>query len=201
MKKSVKILWWAAFGFLGFIVLLVLLINFRIIGGMPSLEELENTRAALASEVIAEDGTILGKYYQVDRSSSDYNEISKNVINALIATEETLKNRSDMLKKFNKVQIETWEYIWNGHEDEAVQALLKQRPGMNLDPVSLKGQLDMNRPLFFTEATKGKRIGWQSEADWKATLKSMREAGMDTSKIKLEDLYTNALMPAEKAGG
>lgn len=119
----------------------------------------------------------------------------------LIATEETLKNRSDMLRKFNKVQIETWEYIWNGHEDEAVQALIKQRPGMNLDPVSLKGQLDMNRPLFFTEATKGKRIGWQSEADWKATLKSMREAGMDTSKIKLEDLYTNALMPAEKAGG
>ncbi|CAL1516869.1 Penicillin-binding protein 1A [Chitinophaga sp. MM2321] len=56
---------------------------------MPSMEELENPRAALASEVIADDGTILGKYYQVDRSSSDYNEISKNVINALIATEET----------------------------------------------------------------------------------------------------------------
>ncbi|GEP91388.1 penicillin-binding protein 1A [Chitinophaga terrae (ex Kim and Jung 2007)] len=89
MKKSVKILWLVAFGFLGFIILLVLLINFRIIGGMPSLDELENPRASLASEVIAEDGTILGKYYQVDRSSSDYNEISKNVINALIATEES----------------------------------------------------------------------------------------------------------------
>ncbi|WP_291913457.1 transglycosylase domain-containing protein [Chitinophaga sp. CB10] len=53
------------------------------------MEELENPRAALAAEVIADDGTILGKYYQVDRSSSDYNEISKNVINALIATEES----------------------------------------------------------------------------------------------------------------
>lgn len=69
-------------------MLLVLLINFRIIGNMPSMEELENPRASLASEVIAEDGTILGKYYSVDRSSSDYNEISKNVINALIATED-----------------------------------------------------------------------------------------------------------------
>ncbi|SHK81335.1 penicillin-binding protein 1A [Chitinophaga jiangningensis] len=89
MKKSVKILWRVAFGVLAFIVLLILLINFRVIGNMPSMEELENPRAALAAEVIADDGTILGKYYQVDRSSSDYNEISKNVINALIATEES----------------------------------------------------------------------------------------------------------------
>lgn len=89
MKKSVKILWRVAFGILALFVLLILLVNFRIIGNMPSMEELENPRAALASEVIADDGTILGKYYQVDRSSSDFNEISKNVINALIATEET----------------------------------------------------------------------------------------------------------------
>ncbi len=89
MKKSVKILWRVAFGVLAFFILLVLLINFRVIGNMPSMEELENPRAALAAEVIADDGTILGKYYQVDRSSSDYNEISKNVINALIATEES----------------------------------------------------------------------------------------------------------------
>lgn len=89
MKKSVKILWRVAFGILALFVLFILLINFRVIGNMPSMDELENPRAALASEVIADDGTILGKYYQVDRSSSDFNEISKNVINALIATEET----------------------------------------------------------------------------------------------------------------
>ncbi len=88
MKRSVKILWTVLLGLLGIFILFILLINFRVIGNMPSMEELENPRAALASEVIAEDGTILGKYYQVDRSSSDYNEISKNVINALIATED-----------------------------------------------------------------------------------------------------------------
>ncbi|GAA4334766.1 ABC transporter substrate-binding protein [Pigmentiphaga soli] len=116
----------------------------------------------------------------------------------LVATEATLKNRSDMLRKFNKVQIETWEYIWNGHEDEAVQALIKQRPGMNLDPVTLKAQLEMNKPLFYTENTKDKRIGWQSAEDWKAALKSMREAGMDIGSARPEDYYTNDLMPATK---
>lgn len=88
MKKSVKILWITVLSGTGVFLLLISLINFRIIGNMPSMETLENPRAALASEVIAEDGTILGKYYQVDRSSSDYNEISKNVINALVATED-----------------------------------------------------------------------------------------------------------------
>jgi penicillin-binding protein 1A len=88
MKKSVKILWITVLSVTGLFLLLILLVNFRIIGNMPSMETLENPRAAVASEVIAEDGTILGKYYQVDRSSSDYNEISKNVLNALIATED-----------------------------------------------------------------------------------------------------------------
>lgn len=88
MKKSVKVLWITVLGLMGIFFLMLLLINFRIIGNMPSMETLENPRASLASEVIADDGTILGKYYQVDRSSSDYNEISQNVINALIATED-----------------------------------------------------------------------------------------------------------------
>lgn len=88
MKKSVKILWWTFAGGIVLFVLLLLMINLRLIGHMPSMEELENPRTALASEVIAEDGTIMGKYYQVDRSNVDYKDISKNVINALLATED-----------------------------------------------------------------------------------------------------------------
>ncbi|RAI99429.1 penicillin-binding protein 1A [Chitinophaga skermanii] len=88
MKKSVKILWLTVLGGLGLFLIILLLINFRIIGNMPSMEELENPRAALASEVLADDGTVMGKYYQVDRSNVEYNDISKNVINALIATED-----------------------------------------------------------------------------------------------------------------
>ncbi len=88
MKRSVKILWITVFSGIGLFVLLLLLFNFRIIGNIPALEDLENPQAALASEVIADDGTILGKYYMVDRSNSEYKDISPNVINALIATED-----------------------------------------------------------------------------------------------------------------
>ena len=55
---------------------------------MPSLAELENPQSAISSDVYAVDGSLLGRYYVLDRSNSTYNEISPNVINALLATED-----------------------------------------------------------------------------------------------------------------
>ena len=88
MKRSVKILWtifWV--GFLA-VALLFLLANFGLFGKMPSLVELENPEADLASEIISADGILMGKYYAENRSEIKYQQISQNVIDALIATED-----------------------------------------------------------------------------------------------------------------
>ncbi len=58
-------------------------------GYMPSLAELENPQSAVSSEVLAADGTVLGRYYVLDRSNSKFNEISPNIVNALLATEDS----------------------------------------------------------------------------------------------------------------
>lgn len=90
MKKSVRIFWRIfLIGFASFI-LLILLANFGVFGKMPSLAELENPSVFQASEVIANDGTLMGKYYteKGNRSNVKYRDISPNVINALIATED-----------------------------------------------------------------------------------------------------------------
>tara|TARA_R110002096_G_scaffold117211_1_gene253924 strand:- start:37606 stop:40053 length:2448 start_codon:yes stop_codon:yes gene_type:complete len=55
---------------------------------LPSFEELENPKSNLASEVYTEDGKILGKYFYQNRVNVDYNELSDNLINALVATED-----------------------------------------------------------------------------------------------------------------
>jgi len=55
---------------------------------MPSMKELENPESAVSSEVYASDGSLLGKYYIKNRSNSKFSEISPNVFNALIATED-----------------------------------------------------------------------------------------------------------------
>lgn len=90
MKKSVRIFWRIAlFGLLAF-VLLITLASFGVFGKMPSLQELENPSIQQASEVIANDGTLMGKYYteRGNRSNVKYRDISSNLTNALIATED-----------------------------------------------------------------------------------------------------------------
>lgn len=113
----------------------------------------------------------------------------------LVASIKAFEGRKDMLAKFTRVQIETWEYIWKGHIDEAAQAVIKQRPGMTLDPDAIKGQLELMRPYFFTVATKGKRIGWQASSDWASAIKSMKDTGVITGTLKPEDYFTNAFVP------
>ena len=90
MNKSVRIFWRIFLvGFLAF-VLLITLANFGVFGKMPSLQDLENPTIQQASEVIAYDGTLMGKYYteRGNRSNVKYRDISSNVTNALIATED-----------------------------------------------------------------------------------------------------------------
>ncbi|MBS1754545.1 MAG: transglycosylase domain-containing protein [Ferruginibacter sp.] len=88
MKRSVKILWRVFFG--GFLLVLLLFVgaNFGMLGKMPSLKQLQNPEADLASEIYSADGVLMGKYYAENRSEVKYNEISPNVINALLATED-----------------------------------------------------------------------------------------------------------------
>lgn len=90
MKKSVRIFWRILlYGFAAF-VLLIILTNFGLFGKMPSIADLENPSIQQASEVYAIDGTLMGKYYteRGNRTNVKYRDISPNVINALVATED-----------------------------------------------------------------------------------------------------------------
>ncbi|HNK27967.1 MAG TPA: biosynthetic peptidoglycan transglycosylase, partial [Ferruginibacter sp.] len=88
MKRSVQILWRVFVGGFVFVILLFLCANFGLFGKMPSVTQLQNPEADLASEIYSSDGMLMGKYYTENRSEVKYSEISPNVINALIATED-----------------------------------------------------------------------------------------------------------------
>ncbi len=88
MKRSVKILWRLFVGGLLAVILLFVCANFGLFGKMPSIKELENPEADLATEIYSSDGLLMGKYYAENRSEVKYNEISPNIIHALIATED-----------------------------------------------------------------------------------------------------------------
>ncbi len=90
MKKAVRIFWRIFFIGSGSFVALMLMTYFGVFGKIPSLTELENPSILQASEVFAEDGTLMGKYYRENgnRSVVKYSDISPNIVNALIATED-----------------------------------------------------------------------------------------------------------------
>ena len=83
---------WKAFRI--FLIVMAVLIfgvatNFLwLFGKMPSIEKLENPLSERASEVYSSDNVLLGKYYRENRTPVLYEQISPNVINALIATED-----------------------------------------------------------------------------------------------------------------
>ena len=87
-SKAVKLIWILFLGGIGFVVLLILCANWGMFGKMPSIEELQNPSASLASQVYAADGTLMGKYYLEDRVNVEYKDISKDAVNALVATED-----------------------------------------------------------------------------------------------------------------
>ncbi|HLU90263.1 MAG TPA: transglycosylase domain-containing protein, partial [Cyclobacteriaceae bacterium] len=89
--KIIKFLWLGfLFGLLGFILfVLAVSVNFLgLFGEIPEFKSLENPETELASELYSSDGVLLGNYYRENRTPVSYNELSHNLVNALVATED-----------------------------------------------------------------------------------------------------------------
>jgi penicillin-binding protein 1A len=70
--------------------LLVFVLTFlEVFGPLPSFRALENPKSNLASEILSTDKTVLGTYFVENRSSVTFAQLSPNVVNALVATEDS----------------------------------------------------------------------------------------------------------------
>lgn len=87
--KWVKTFWKVYFILFGIVCLMFFCISMGWMGYMPSFAELENPDSNLATEVISSDGVLLGTYYRENRSNCKYADLSDELKNALIATEDS----------------------------------------------------------------------------------------------------------------
>ena len=83
-----KKFWKIFFIGLGTLALFFLFASWGIFGSMPSFEDLENPDSNLATEIISADGVVIGKYFQKNRSQLKYSDLPKNLVQALVATED-----------------------------------------------------------------------------------------------------------------
>lgn len=70
------------------VLLLFILVGFGLFGEMPDVEDLENPKNSLSSEILGDDGTILGSFYLENRSTTNHKNIAPCVFRALVATED-----------------------------------------------------------------------------------------------------------------
>lgn len=90
IRKIIKALWiLLAIGVVAVVTIFVS-ISKGWIGYMPPVEELENPSYKFATEIFSEDDKVLGtwSYSKENRVYTAYKELSPNIINALIATED-----------------------------------------------------------------------------------------------------------------
>ena len=87
-KKYLKWFWGIILGGFTLVLVLFLYTAWDPLDTLPSFEELENPETNLATEVISIDGKTIGKYAKENRTPIKFKELSTNLVNALVATED-----------------------------------------------------------------------------------------------------------------
>ncbi len=87
--KTILRWFWGMVIFSFFMVfLLFFLIARGFLGVMPSFEDLENPKNSIATQIISEDGELLGNFAIENRTFIDFDQLSPNLVNALVSTED-----------------------------------------------------------------------------------------------------------------
>ena len=112
----------------------------------------------------------------------------------LLASDAKLAERGEVLGRFASVVARAWEYVYAGHEDEAVDAIIAQRPQARLDRAVLRAQLDTLKGFFDVPA--GGRIGAPVPADWVAAVKTLSSVQLIGSGRAASDYYVSGRVNA-----
>ena len=88
VRAKISLLWLVLMSPFVALATVLYLTSIGFFGPLPTFEQLENPKNSLATEIISEDGKVLGKYFYENRSNIKYEDLPQNLINALIATED-----------------------------------------------------------------------------------------------------------------
>lgn len=88
ISRYTRTLWKILVGVILLGFLFILCVGMGMFGKLPTFRDLENPKSNLASEVLSDDGVVLGTYFVQNRSKVTYDQLSPNLVQALIATED-----------------------------------------------------------------------------------------------------------------
>lgn len=87
-SRYIKAFWMGIGIFVSFIFLFIISVSLGLFGPLPGFEEIENPRSNLATQIISQDGVVLGKFYKENRTHTEFEDLSPYLVHALVATED-----------------------------------------------------------------------------------------------------------------
>lgn len=165
-RSIIRILWKVNGICILAVMLMGVLIYNGLIGYMPPVEGLLNPDDKYASRLFSSDGEEMGRYYQNknNRVYTDYDEISPNVINALVATEDVrFKEHSGIdLMALGRVLFKT---ILLGQKNSGGGSTITQQLAKQLYSPESDGMIDrfIQKPVEWAIAVKLERFYTKEE--------------------------------------
>ena len=139
-----------------------------------------------------DDQYFLIKYKGANPAAMRYADFGGNIVGMTILTSgETLKKNPDLVKRFVRATVKSWDET-KKNPGAAVDAALKVKPDLNRQ--STLDQLMVDIDLLDSKNSKG-RIGWGAQADWDQTLALLRNyRDLQTDKTWTA-FHTNEFLP------
>ena len=146
-------------------LLLLLLVSLEVFGDLPSGEELANPENSLATQIISQDGEMMGTFFVENRINAEYNELPPYIFDALIATEdERYRNHAGIdFKALARVVTKT---VIGGNRASGGGSTISQQVAKNL--FKMRGQKFGGNPF---------KLGIQKLKEW-------------VTAVRLEKRYT-----------
>ena len=155
---------------------------------IPSFEELESPDSKLATQVIAEDGEILTTFHIENRSFVTFDELSENLVNAAVATEDVrFYNHSGIdFKSLGRVMVKT---LLGGDSSQGGGSTITQQLAKTLYPRADAGS---RIPGIYHM-----KMVWIKLKEWVTAVKLERSY----TKDEIMNMYMNAIFFGSNAYG
>jgi NitT/TauT family transport system substrate-binding protein len=155
--------------------------------------------AVLSGRVHFADGIVSGEPVRYTAAGQEgtillYGDYGLRVVgHGIIANVDTIKERPELVRAFIQASLKGWDDT-RKNADGAIDIFVSNNPEKNRDTArrALQGTLG----LLESESTRGKPLGFQSEADWQSTLEILAATGL-ASLPAVDQVFTNDFVPAQ----
>jgi NitT/TauT family transport system substrate-binding protein len=143
-------------------------------------------------------GGIDDQYFLIEAQGHEpaslrFADLGVNTVGITVHThEDVLAENPDLVRRFVKASVRSWQAALDDPESE-FEAALKVKPDLNRESTLKQLQVDLD--LLFSPNTEGRGIGYGAEADWQHTKELLTEYRELETDRGATSFYTNEFLP------